>query len=306
MSKLSDSSYVFTIDSGVLSEMGKYLCDSLISNVENPDIYVFIPESSLSHLSGEYLSYFDSNCTILTGEIPLPDYPVSALIQGLISAQEKSSNEYTVALDTDILVFDAPTITETNGGKNFAVPAGIGANYWASIKSTADWHELYEWYQIDAPQFMLTSQCDRRTIHPYWNSGVVVTKQKAFAEKWLETTRKLIQNPPNSRCQNSFFKDQIALTLVGLEHGLESLTSEHNYQFGCHLHVPNDVKILHYGDYKHLRRIANPVVRKKIPPNLRKYPTINDVPKVILALISGLSGFVVSDEIREKVGWIYP
>jgi hypothetical protein len=85
-----------------------------------------------------------------------------------------------------------------------------------------------------------------------------------------------------------------------------SLTSKQNYQFGGHFYVPKDVNILHYGDYKHIRRIINPSVRKKIPTELREYPTKNDVINLFLALTSGLSGYFVSDEIREKVGWMDP
>lgn len=260
----ANTTFALTADSGELAWQAERLVKSIARNCPEANIVVFVPKAAIESLAGPVLELFESNATVVTGTIPLPEYPISAMIQAFVEAERNSETEYIVAIDTDTLVLDPPRIS--GNADVWARPADVGVQYWTTEEATHEWRKLCEAFNLPFPSKdeWLTSTVDRTPIPPYYNSGVVVTTDRTLPENWLKLTEQLIQREDLPVGPTEFFTDQISLALALRTRRTETLSSRTNYPLGGRLHVPSDVEIVHYGDRRNLARILSPKIRREL------------------------------------------
>ena len=297
-----DVTFAITADTGELEVQSAALVRSLEDAVPNAEIVVFIPAASIDEMSDDTLALFRNAGTIVTGEIPIPEYPISALVQAFVEAERASSTEHLVALDTDTLVLNTPT--RPNGGDVWLRPADVGAQYWGSAAAREDWTTLCN--HFDVPAFdqaeTLQASVDGRSIPPYWNSGVVITTDRTLPERWLEYTKTLFHADDLPVDGDEFFLDQLSLALAVRENDVRQLSEQQNYPLGGRLHVPSSVEVLHYGNRRNLARVLTPTVRSAIA-QYGALPSVSaaETTRSVLDYLSSQSGRVLSYEQKEVV-----
>jgi hypothetical protein len=297
-----NTTFAITADSGELAWQAERLVISLVRNCPESNVVVFIPKSAIDDLSNRVYDLFESHATIVTGEIPLAEYPISAMIQAFVEAEQISETEYLVALDTDTLVLDTPTIT--GDADVWARPADVGVQYWTTAKAADDWKRLCDAFDLPHPyeNKRLVSTVDRTPIPPYYNSGVVVTTDRTLPKHWLDLTTELIRRDDLPVESSEFFTDQISLALALRNRRTETLSSRANYPLGGRLHVPSDVEIIHYGDQRNLSRIISPSVRRKLRSiDALPTPTPSGIFESLLDVASTQSGKILSYKQKQRL-----
>jgi hypothetical protein len=298
----SDVAFAITADSGELEIQADILVRSIRENYPTAPILVFIPESSATAMSENVLKQFRSMATVVLGTIPIPEYPISALIQAFVEAEKRFESKYLVALDTDTIILDHICISDN--ADVWLRPVDVGAQYWGSKKSKDDWIDLFRRFNYHSPdQFMqLTASVDHRPIPPYWNSGVVVTTDKSLASRWLRYTGILYNEDELPVLTDDFFIDQISLALAVQENEVAQLTERENFPLGGRILVPQDVAVLHYGDHRNLIRVIQPEIRKKLS-QMNSIPKFNllDLSHSLLDVLSTKSGLILSYEQKKKL-----
>lgn len=259
----ADTTFALTADVGLLGEQAHRLCASLNRVYEDPSITVFIPADSYPEMATERTTYLESVADVVTGDIPIPDYPVSALPQAFCHAADHSDTTYLVALDTDATLI-RPLTLPAAGADFYALPAPLGAQYWGSEASHEDWQSLYNTYDLPMPTNRVTTGVDQREILPYYNSGVVVTTDYSLPRQWLDITEHVYTTTAQSAAP-SFFSDQVALAITAEMRDVVELTPTQNYLLGMHFgDPPNDVELLHYGTPEQLARLRTPDLRERL------------------------------------------
>lgn len=290
-----NTTFAITADSGELAWQAERLVNSLVRNCATSDIVVFIPESAMDDLSERVYRLFESRATIVTGKIPLPEYPISAMIQAFVEAERVSETKYLVALDTDTLVLNTPTIS--GDADVWARPADVGVQYWTTENARDDWRQLCDAFDLSHPSEneRLVSTVDRVLIPPYYNSGVVVTTDRTLPKDWLKLTEELLDRKDLPINSSEFFTDQISLALALRNRRTETLCPSANYPLGGRIRVPSDVEIIHYGDQRNLARILSPPVRKELRSiDALPRPTPMGIFRSLLDVASTKSGRVLS------------
>lgn len=298
----ANTTFAITADSGELAWQAERLVRSLSRFCPKSNVVVFIPESAVDELTDRILEFFERRTTVVTGTIPLPDYPISAMIQAFVEAERLSQTEYLVALDTDTLVLDTPTIS--GDADVWARPADVGVQHWTTANASKKWKQLCDAFDLPHPteDEQLLSTVDRTTIPPYYNSGVVVTTDRTLPEDWLELTIELVRRDDLPVDSSDFFTDQISLALALRNRGTETLLAQTNYPLGGKLRVPSDVEIIHYGDQRNLARILSPTVRRKLRSiDALPDPTASDILRSLLDVASTQSGKVLSHEQKQRL-----
>lgn len=306
-----DIGFAITADSGELQTQAELLIQSIREIYTEAPVLIFIPKPSVYEISDGTLDNFESVATVVTGEFPIPEYPISALIRAFVEFEKRFDSEYLVAVDTDTLVLDHLQVVE--GHDVWLRPADVGAQYWASEDAWEDWHELYHRFSRSVPKpfKQLTASVDRQLIPPYWNSGVVVTTDRTLPKRWLDYTCTMFEDDDLPVSTDEFFIDQISLALTVHENSVGELTERENFPLGGRLLVPDDVAVIHYGDRRNLARIVNPRTRKRLH-------RINALPEVeiteliysLLVVASTKSGRILShrqkNAIRGMIGRLIP
>jgi len=228
------------------------------------EIVVFIPECSRGSLSKSSLNQFRSAAKVVWGEIPIPEYPISALLAAFVAAEQATETEYVVALDTDTILLDSISV---QGDYDVWVrPVDVGAQYWGSQDAIYDWQTLYEYFGLTMPSQdeYIVASVDRRKIPPYWNSGVVVTTDRSLPQRWLEYTEAMYDNDVLPVSRGEFFLDQLSLALVTRQNRVCKLDEVANYPLGGRLRLPPDVSLVHYGDRRNLSRVFSQPARDQL------------------------------------------
>mgnify|MGYP006273046545 CR=1 FL=1 len=260
----SDIGFAITADSGELATQADVLVRSLRKQYPTAPVLTFIPESSVTDIDAEIRTRLEQSTTVVTGEIPIPEYPISALVYAFVEAVRRFSSSYLVALDTDTIVLDRLRVS--SDGDVWLRPADVGAQRWTSRQSQEDWATLYRRFNLQAPTpfFQQTASVDRQPIPPYWNSGVVVTTDMTLPKRWLEYTETLFREDELPVSQTEFFLDQISLAVAVQENQVQQLSERENFPLGGRLRVPTNVAVIHYGDRRNLARIVNPDIRETL------------------------------------------
>lgn len=306
-----DVAFAITADAGELEYQAELLVRSISRNCPAADIVVFIPERSKDDIRDNPLELFESAGEVVYGQIPIPDYPISALIQSFIEAEKLTNTKYIVALDTDTLLLQPMCIDDK--ATVWLRTADVGAQYWGSADARNDWKQLYEWFGLELPRRdeYVTASVDGRSIPPYWNSGVVITTDQSLPSRWLNYTKTLFYEDELPVSQDEFFIDQLALALAVRENVVVTLSEKENFPLGGQVWTPTDVSILHYGDRRNLSRVIPMSTRRRLA-ELEAVPPVTPtkVARSCLDIASTQSGKVLSyrmkNRIREKVKKILP
>lgn len=297
-----DVTYITTADTGILEWQARRLAESIATYAPESELVIFVPESSLPKLSPKTREVFEHHSTVLTGEIPIPEYPISALLQAYVKGAHVAETEYIAALDTDTLVLEP--IRLTSGGEVWLRPADVGVQYWTSDRSVGQWKRLYREFNLTAPsrKEWLVSTVDRNPIPPYWNSGVVVTTDRTLPERWLDITRELYERDDLPVDGSEFFLDQISLALAVRQNDVGQLSEVANFPLGGRVRTPADVQVLHYGNSRNLARVLSPSVRRKLRElDALSTVTPSELGRSVLDVMSTQSGRLLEYEQKEHV-----
>jgi len=250
---------VFTSGAGKIGLQSLYLSRSIRLYGNFDRSFVYIPESELPDLDNCIVSELREHHSLLFGEIPIEDYPISAKIQGMATAQEQGESGYTVLLDSDTIVLNNIKLGNNHDAELFAAPVNVAIDrYWTSSNSEADWQKFYHMFGIEPPERTVTTVIDKQRIKPYYNAGVVIARN-GFAKKWLDWTEEVFYHASNSK-RNA---DQVALGL--LSEKIDTCELDKNYNYPVHfVRYPNSICVLHYFNLNTIVRVTNPEIREKI------------------------------------------
>lgn len=274
---MSGLTYCFAIGPGELAYQAKYLLQSIELNTtasrEQIVVYVVTEEKPL--IDDEILEYVAENATVFEGEMPNEDYPLSAAHAALVEGANHSDDDHLLLLDTDTVVLEDISVHLTGTSDLYLVPAHKSTFYWANLdRSKRDWKNLFEEYEFEFPTHRVTSTTDGGTMLPYFNGGMILTKNNDFPERWMGLCDKLHGNLPEA----NYFAEMVALALLASDYDVSVMSDEYNYMSNIHKSVPDDVKIIHYYDTPGLiRAFRNPRVRKKLNGTdvLERYERMN-------------------------------
>ena len=298
----SDIGFAITADSGELATQADILVRSLREQYPAAPVLTFIPEASITDIDAEIRTRLEQSTSVVTEEIPIPEYPISALVYAFVEAARRFSSAYLVALDTDTIVLDRLRVS--SDGDVWLRPADVGAQRWTSRQSREEWATLYWRFNLSTPTpfFQQTASVDRQPIPPYWNSGVVVTTDMTLPKRWLEYTNTLFREDEMPVSQMEFFLDQISLAVAVSENQVQPLSERENFPLGGRLQVPTDAAVIHYGDRRNLARVVNPAIRERLQ-QLEALPTASgrDYLYSLLVVASTKSGCILPFRWKQRI-----
>lgn len=263
---MNDITYAFAIGPGKLSQQGRWLLQSIKANTDatREDIISFLVSSERERISNETVEYFEQNSTLIEGEMPNPDYPLSAAHAALEQATQKSKYDYTILLDTDTVVLDGITVHQDNDSELFLVPSPISTLYWTNTEqSSDDWSDLYEKYDIEWPEKRVRSTVHDKEMLPYFDSGVIITKNETdFASRWKNVSKEIHGELP----EMNYYTDNVSIGLLSNLYDLKVLPESYNYTQKAYIcPAPTDTKIIHYNDTTSLyRSLNNPSIKRRL------------------------------------------
>jgi len=257
---MSDLTYAFAIGPAELARQSKWLLQSIRANTsaETADIVTYVVDSERDAIPNETLDYIDRNSTLVEGEMPNPEYPLSAAHAALIEATTRSQHPYTLLLDTDTVLIDDISVHKRYDSDLFAVPEPVDSGYWASPESLQDWQSLVDRHDINLDSDERARMSNHRPF-PYYNSGVIlVDSDSDFPKEYRDLSKRLYDGLQ----QDQYYADMVALSLLANEYETEILPDSFNWLQKAYLRSPpDDVKIIHYPETMSLyRSLQNPMV----------------------------------------------
>lgn len=254
--------YVFSL-APHLEEEAKWLLQSIQSNtsIQSDELFIFVANSERKQINS--LSYFQKNATIIEGDIPNHEYPLSALHRALEIACERSTSRHVICLDTDTIVLQDINLPSTDADLMAAFDNDIGS-YWSRQESHSDWEKLYEKYDIDFEDPIR-----------WFNGGVIIVNTNSnFPQDWKRISNDLY----NTISREKYFSEMISLGLLSNKYNFKELSEKKNYMQGIHLDPPGkDTELIHYIDKINVyRSLFNP----RIKHNLRETDIITDLRKI--------------------------
>ncbi|NHX35596.1 MULTISPECIES: hypothetical protein [Halolamina] len=297
-----NATFAITADSGELERQAVLLVRSIKRYAPDANVVVFIPRASRGEVSGDALATYRSAGSVVWGEIPISEYPISALLGAFVAAEERSETEYLVAMDTDTLLLDRLRVQQ--GGDVWLRPVDVGAQYWGSQDSMGDWKQLYERFGLSIPDRgeYVEAAIDGRAVPPYWNSGVTITTDRSLPERWLRYTKEMYYDDELPVSRDEFFIDQLSLSVATARNEVQELDERTNYPLGGRLSVPSNVSVIHYGDRRNLARVFSQPVRRELResgaiPDI----TSGDMLRTLLDVCSTKSGRVLDYEQKNRL-----
>lgn len=250
---MNSLAYIFTVGPGELSRQGLYLLRSIQKNTraEKEDIFVFIVKSEKDEINDEVLEELKEKSTVLEGEMPNKEYPLSAAQGALKSASKNTNHDYLLLLDTDTVVLEDVEVHKHNNAELFLAPEVISRRFWASKKKSEELlKKIFDEYGFSFPDTKLKSNYDREEINPYYNSGVILTKNSDFPERFVDLSKEVHGNLP----QKNYFSEMVSLSMLASEYEVYSLGPEYNFFQARRLYPQEGIKIVHYLDTRSLFR----------------------------------------------------
>jgi len=284
---------VFTSGAGKIGLQSLYLSRSIRLYGDFDRSFVYIPESELPDLDNGIVSELREHHSLLFGETPIDGYPISAKIQGMVTAQEQGKSEYTILLDSDTIVLNNIEFEDDYDAELIVAPVNVATDrYWTSSDSEGDWQKFYRQFGIEPPKRTVTTVIDKQRIKPYYNAGVVIARN-GFAEKWLDWTGEIYHLATRSQ-RNA---DQVALGLLSEKVDTCELDKKYNYPVHF-IRYPNSIRILHYFNLNTIVRVTNPEIREKIAQT-GAYDGI-DIDPTIRSMLFSSYGY--RSTLRSKIG----
>lgn len=250
MNKLS---YVIPTGKNEIAYQAVYAVRSIKRADPQAPVYTFLPDQEVDLIPDDIIHELKDTTNVLTGSIPVPEYPMSVNHAALIEAEKRAETKYIAILDTDILV-TKPLELPNEDAELYLKPVDIGNQYWGRSESTREWSELYSRFGVEKPQYGVTATFDQHNVpHPYWNGGVVITDRSiGLGERWKEIASEIYDE-----INVSHFTDQVSLAIASAEHTICKLTKHHNYPLQARFLCPNDVQVIHYHRFRHLLKAFN-------------------------------------------------
>lgn len=301
-SPLREATFAITTDTGTFEWKSKLLCKSIRKRYPTSRVINFIPESSLADLSDESRRFFHENTTIVTGDLPIPGYDISAKLRSFCTAAERADGGHLVMLDTDTVLL-SPLTLPSDGADLYAKPVDIGAQHWGCSESLDEWKRLYERFDVPFPTTRVQSTVDKRIILPYWNAGVVITTDDTVPRRLLDMTETILDEDLID-VDETFFFDQLALAILSETLSVTPLWESQNYPVNARLACPTETQLLHYRDRSHLVRVPNPGIRRELRSLGVDTGDIGEVnvKRTLVRLVYAHSGKYLSRERKEKLG----
>lgn len=262
---MTDLTYAYAIGPGRHATQAKWLVQSIQANTaaSTEDIVTYVVESERDQIDEDKLSFFQRHSVIIEGEMPNPDYPLSAAHGALVAATDYSDNRYTVLLDTDTVVLDDITVHQDSDAELLLVPEPVSAHFWADLEqSENEWANIYNEYEISIPNREQTS-IHGDPMPVIYNGGMIlVANNTDFPQRWLDVSRDVFRTLQEA----TYYTEMVSLALLSNEYKSKNLPEVYNYLAKVHLRPPpNDVKILHYPEQMSLyRALRNPTVEKRL------------------------------------------
>ena len=259
-----------------MEKKATYLLESIKENtdIQKENLYVYLVEDEESEISDETITHFEENTTLIRGPTHIEGYHVSALHNALVEASEISDKKYLALLDVDIILRDDLELDELEEHELHIKPEGLGdTSFWTREESRDEWKRLFNEFGFQFPEREMRSTVDRKLMPvPYYNSGVIVTKNNEFPKRWKKLSKKVWEETSN------YYSEMVALAMLATEYDVNNLDEAYNYPSCLYLHVPKSVKVIHYHDLDSLyRNIAlDKNLRDSIGEQLRKdYYSLN-------------------------------
>ena len=249
---------VFAFGPGELELQAWSLIRSLRHFGDFDEILAYTTTEEIGTVSEALKTELETDCIIQSGPKPLDSYPISIKQAALSRAASILDTDYLLCLDTDILVLDGFDVPECNSDL-YLKPVDIGGQYYGSEQSYTEWRSLAETFGMSFPGATTKSTVDKKPIPPYWNAGMVLTRNNDFPDKWLSLTKALFE-----KHNTGYFTDQVALGLLSTEYEVCEVGEQYNYPLTHRVFVPDSISILHYNTFYQLARIYDPRIFRKI------------------------------------------
>jgi hypothetical protein len=199
---------------------------SIVKNTEaeKKEIFVFVVEDEKDDIEDDVLEEVDDKATLIQGEMPNEEYPLSAAHGALKMASEVSDKDYLLLLDTDMLVLDDIEVHERIDRELFLTPATVSHKFWNSKeKSNEEFRSLFDKYGYDYPEDKnLRSNYGREEINPHYNGGFILTKNNDFPERWLNLSKEVHGKLP----KRNISSEMVSLSMLATEYETEVLGPE--------------------------------------------------------------------------------
>lgn len=270
-----DIAFIFASGRGKVGWQSLYLLRSLRRHHPNAPVYVYVPAEELDEMDPDIEDELEDKASLLHGEIPIPEYPISTKIAALEAAETEADADYLLMLDTDVLVLNEinvhrsdigpantvgrEKITAGEGADLYLKPVDVGRQFWGRERSRGQWERLYDRYGQAMPEYRVRSTFDGIEMLPYWNAGFVLTGVDGFGTAWRELTEDLHGEIPYDR-----HADQVALGLLSTRYETGVLDNRYNYPIHLRLRCRSDLKVLHYHNASNLARVRNRAIQEQI------------------------------------------
>lgn len=251
--------YVFAAGAGQVGRQSRHLLHSIDQVDTNAPVYPFIPNDEVDEIDTDLLDLLENRCEVLSGDIPIPDYPISTKIAALAAAEEVADTDYLLMLDTDMLILDEIRLHQRSDADLFLKPVDVGRQFWGRDKSHPCWERLYAQNDLEFPDWRVESTFDSRMILPYWNAGFVFARRGTLGAEWLDLTVELHGEIPYDH-----HADQVALGILSTRYDVDVVGPEYDFPLHLHLYCPSDVKVLHYHNEEQLSKVWDRDLRAKI------------------------------------------
>jgi len=248
----------FAFGPGWLGRQAQYLARSIADNTSISEVFAYTTPSEYERIDDRVLERISDCCDVGVTDEGISEYSISHKQAALKSASERSTADYLLCLDSDTVVLDSVGVPDPTADL-MVKPVDIGGQYYASSDSFNEWESLASGLGFEFPGSVSRSTVDQKCIPPYWNSGVVLTRNNDLPSRWLSLTKTLWKE-----FDTGYFTDQVALGLLSTDYHSQTLDETYNYPLTHRLYVPSDVKVLHYNDIKHLGRVYSPKVLRRL------------------------------------------
>lgn len=254
LASMTNVTYTFPVGGQQFAEKAVYLLKSMINNITDPDIVTYITPEEVRTLHDDYIKFFDQNTHLIIGPRPIDDYPISAKLAAFRAGANHSQREFIVHLDSDTLLMSDLSLSNKEKHDVYLKPPDMVLRRWEDVNQE-DWVSIYKELDVVFPGYTMTSDICQQDTPPFYNAGVVVTRDRDFPDDWINMTRIVHERFPYQR-----FSDQVALGILSREYDVGDLTQKDSFIVDGHYWCPSDIRIMRYQDYINFCTILNPFI----------------------------------------------
>ncbi len=260
---MNEKAFVIGVSSGEYAVKSRYLVESLHRFHEDPEIYTFFREAQQDDFSEDEMDFFREHSTVLTGSIPIQEFPILMKTSALQAALDEAGAEWLVLLDADLLLTGPFDLDLPDDADIVVKPEDISSYYWGRDESWDDWKDLHERYDVPLPEEGTTATVDGvESRHPLYNAGVVALRRSLaedFVPRWQDITVELY-----GELREPWFTQQLVFDLLTCDHAVEELPERYNFPLAVSYYCPAGTRVLHYHIFEQFRTLMHPDVRRAV------------------------------------------